>query len=302
MPFENNVRERRLALKMSQDELATKAQTNRITIARLESQRIEPPASTMYRIARALGAEFEDVFHYIEEKPQIITRAARVAADAAKTLATMAVCLIVLLVFAPIGLRAAGAYQMNQHNPQAAQMDYEAANFFANPLIYRGRMEALQASQTIRIGMGRGYLTPLPTLDQCRAWLVKYDAIVTASDPSEILGQPLHLAYADCLDRVAATREAVAERERILATHDFILAHSEPMDFYLTIRQASLAYQMHDDAAAVRLAALAHDTHPDLYAKMLRMWANAKSAPIDVRELQAINRQLAVMPLAAPRI
>ncbi|MDE2480811.1 MAG: helix-turn-helix transcriptional regulator [bacterium] len=287
MPFTNSVRDRRINAGLTQDQLARQVGSDRTTIARIEAQRHTPVPDVMWRIAAALGADVTDVFTYVDEKPPIITRAARAAADAVKGLVVVAGVIFALLGGTIITVRMEGDYHVLHHQPQLAAIDYDVAAFFTNPLLYRARIGAIRAGVALRIGDSHGDLTPPPSVSQCSGWLARYGAIAEQSDPAGIYGKALHQDYADCLDRVGATNEAIAERERLVTTPS-ILAHSAPIDLYLLVHQATIAWEMRDPAAATRLAELAEDTHPRLFARMLR--SGGAQAPVFVRELRVINR------------
>jgi len=65
----NNVRSRRRALDITQDELAKKAEVTRQTIIAIEKERYEPTIGVALLISKALGDSVENLF-YLEDDEQ----------------------------------------------------------------------------------------------------------------------------------------------------------------------------------------------------------------------------------------
>lgn len=66
----NSVRAHRFnAGEMTQAELAAKCGITRQTVIAIEQGRYTPSVETAFKIVRALGASFEDVFHYPDGQP-----------------------------------------------------------------------------------------------------------------------------------------------------------------------------------------------------------------------------------------
>jgi putative transcriptional regulator len=62
----NRVRELREAAAMTQAELAQRVGASRQTIIAIEAEKYAPSLELAFRLARCLGAAFEDVFSYAD--------------------------------------------------------------------------------------------------------------------------------------------------------------------------------------------------------------------------------------------
>jgi putative transcriptional regulator len=62
----NRVRELREAAAMTQAELAERVSASRQTIIAIEAEKYAPSLELAFRLARCLGAAFEDVFSYAD--------------------------------------------------------------------------------------------------------------------------------------------------------------------------------------------------------------------------------------------
>lgn len=62
----NRVRELREAAAMTQAELAQRVGASRQTIIAIEAEKYAPSLELAFRLARCLGAPFEDVFSYAD--------------------------------------------------------------------------------------------------------------------------------------------------------------------------------------------------------------------------------------------
>jgi putative transcriptional regulator len=62
----NRVRELREAAAMTQAELADRVSASRQTIIAIEAEKYAPSLELAFRLARCLGAAFEDVFSYAD--------------------------------------------------------------------------------------------------------------------------------------------------------------------------------------------------------------------------------------------
>ncbi|KGR89521.1 hypothetical protein CD30_16630 [Ureibacillus massiliensis 4400831 = CIP 108448 = CCUG 49529] len=64
----NNVRSRRRALDITQDELAKQAEVTRQTIIAIEKERYEPTIGVALLISKALSESVENLFYFEEDE------------------------------------------------------------------------------------------------------------------------------------------------------------------------------------------------------------------------------------------
>src|SRR5579883_3381504 len=68
--FENHLRDRRMRLGWSQDEVARRAGLSRAGVRAIETGRLIPSAAAALALAETLGCRVEDLFHLRRPEPQ----------------------------------------------------------------------------------------------------------------------------------------------------------------------------------------------------------------------------------------
>ena len=68
MKLENKIKEKRLAINLTQDELAERLNVSRQTIISLEKGKYNPSITLAFKIAKLFDCQIEDVFIYKGEE------------------------------------------------------------------------------------------------------------------------------------------------------------------------------------------------------------------------------------------
>ena len=289
MATENHLKKMREEQGKTREVFAKETGVTRQSIYLIEEKNMKPTVEVALRFAKALGCSVEDIFELTDSTPTVLQRAGKIAKEAAQgVLASVVIGAIVLggllgfTAFSADAKLAAGDF-MN------ANLAAVSVDMFLHPFTLRARLQALDDANQIHIGEGRGYLTPLPDKMSCTTWLNRYDALVAHSNYDDVFGEPLHLAMADCLDRVGDTEQALTERQAILQHPSYLLMRSDSMECYEYLHAALLAHLMGDDVAAQRLLKIDHDDHKAMFTK----WFSRKGpVSTEIRMLRPIAATL----------